>query len=470
MLELPRELYLMICSYLEPTDLTKLAGVSRDTYLAVQQPLYARINITAYASLIKLVNTLQRVPVVSHISSTQRLRWFKLADSQLRERDIKYLDLVLDHRKDGQKITGAIVANCIGAIGRKCYTAQITLTLNATSADFVKQLERLGLPNVVRLALFLGSCGKKMTYTREEWSWKVWELVFSGLTFPDLRKVYVNTYDDHEDEVPDDLFAQMRPWDGYSHAYDKHRTAKHNPPTPFHGLGSMQEIVLAHNSYLDASALQCLFESDIIPGRLTKLEIVDCPALHPVKHLTALSTLLRRALQLVRSLKLHLCDLSGYHEEVTFNEMQYGARINKHPEEHLCNVIRELGQTIPSLDLAVPFICDRIFPPLATQPTVETAAQGFPQVPLHPFGSLPGRIRAEGYKHRQLYCLEGICRAAHSRKHMAARADMQTSDHSWLLLHLPGDHGSWHLSGYSRVKFSPHKELTEPYNKGIWAL
>lgn len=74
MLELPRELYLVVCSYLTPTDVAKLAGVSRDHYLATQQPLYARINITAYGLLIRLVDTLRRVLVVSHISLQQRLR------------------------------------------------------------------------------------------------------------------------------------------------------------------------------------------------------------------------------------------------------------------------------------------------------------------------------------------------------------------------------------------------------------
>ena len=40
MLGLPRELYLECCEYLKRHDLSKLSRVSRDHYLAVQEPLY----------------------------------------------------------------------------------------------------------------------------------------------------------------------------------------------------------------------------------------------------------------------------------------------------------------------------------------------------------------------------------------------------------------------------------------------
>lgn len=68
MLDLPRELYLMVCSYLTPTELSKLAGVSRDHYLAIQEPLFRHIRVTSHARLVKLVGTLMKVPVVSTIS------------------------------------------------------------------------------------------------------------------------------------------------------------------------------------------------------------------------------------------------------------------------------------------------------------------------------------------------------------------------------------------------------------------
>ena len=105
-LDLPRELYLIICSNLSPTDLTRLAGVSRDHYLTAQGPLFSRIHLTSFSALVKLVGTLMKVPVVSQISPKQRLHWHKLSDAQLCERDIRQLDLVLDIVKDASRMTG----------------------------------------------------------------------------------------------------------------------------------------------------------------------------------------------------------------------------------------------------------------------------------------------------------------------------------------------------------------------------
>ena len=68
MLELPRELYLMICDYLSPRDLAQLARVNKDHYLAAQQPLFKNIKITAFGNLVKLVHTITKPPIVSIIS------------------------------------------------------------------------------------------------------------------------------------------------------------------------------------------------------------------------------------------------------------------------------------------------------------------------------------------------------------------------------------------------------------------
>jgi hypothetical protein len=115
MLELPRELYLMICDYLKPTgtyrpipnldfhtdttfihiDLTHLARVSRDHYLAVQQPIFQHVSVYSFDSLVKLLSTALKVPVVSHISPKQRRYWHKLSDAELRERDIRSLHIRL---------------------------------------------------------------------------------------------------------------------------------------------------------------------------------------------------------------------------------------------------------------------------------------------------------------------------------------------------------------------------------------
>ena len=312
-LDLPRELYLMVCTYLQPTDLARLAGVSRDHYLAAQEPLYTAITITSYGRFVKLVDILRRVPVVSTISPQQRLRWFKLTDAQLRERDIKHLHIILDNREDGYRITGATLSNCIGAVTRKCYSVKIHLTLYGAWPKWIPQLERFGLPNVSKLTLFLG--GAELEPGR---AWRgsdespLWNLVFSGSTFSDLKDVYINTRAYNPGDLPTSLQDSIHG----AHPVRDYVWTKPNESTsdnvvPFYGLRGMEQIVLAHTPHPTLDIMQSLFGSDIIPHNLTKLEIVNCASLHPVKHLPAIATLLQRALQLVKHLKLHLCKLSS---------------------------------------------------------------------------------------------------------------------------------------------------------------
>lgn len=67
-LELPREIYLIICSLLSTADLITLASLSRNHYLAAQRPLYSNVRLGHYGALIKLIGALNKVPIVSHIS------------------------------------------------------------------------------------------------------------------------------------------------------------------------------------------------------------------------------------------------------------------------------------------------------------------------------------------------------------------------------------------------------------------
>ncbi|KAK5130072.1 hypothetical protein LTR08_002505 [Meristemomyces frigidus] len=458
-LDLPRELYLDVCSYLEPFDLSKLARVSRDHYSAVQGPLYARIRITSYQSLVKLVHTLPRVPVVSHISPQQRSRWHQLSDAQLYERDIKRLDLVIDsHGKDARRITGATVANCIGVISRQCLGVEITLTLLGAWLHFVKQLETFGLPNVIHLILFIGEdCGDMPGQ-------HVWDLVFSGSTFCDLRSAYVNTTMISETGLPTNLEDSVGfITDDWRHTPEDRSKTSPTPTTPLYGLRKMKEIVLAHNTYLDLPVLETLFGSEIIPQNLTLLEIVDCPKLHPVKHLTALSTLLQRALLLVRHLKLHLCKLTHYDSGEFLNDWGYAARINEHPEEHLCNTVRELGKKIRSLDLAVPFACSNIFSPPIKKAKAYSQLQSFPPVPREPYGTLPDRLSAHGYKHRRLICWHAVCRDAHRWDDMIDVASEQDGDVSWEMVFPAEDRASWHVSGCLPMQYLAQDVLQKPF-------
>jgi len=470
MLELPRELYLMICEYLKPTtDLTRLAGVCKDHYLAVQQPRYREVNITSYRSLIELVQTLQKVPVVSHISPHQRRTWFTLSDAQLSERDIKHLNIVLDERKEGTKILGVILSNFIGAVSRKCYAVKITLSLRVVGAALVKQLEASEVPNVTKLKLLLGSCHPSRCYSGEHsaWSDQVWDFVFSGSTFPDLESVYLDTSSDHQDLR--NLEANNPGSLEYATQHENFLSGEHiNKPraaTPFYGLRSMKQIIFQRMRYLDALALESIFASDVIPKRLTRLEIVECSSLHPVRDLMELSAVLQKALPLVQTLKLHLHELDVYYddadEEMVEYESEYTSRINEHPEDHLCNIIRELGQNIRSLDIAVPFACSRMFLAPEKNPQINATTQQLPSIPLHPRDRLQERVLAEGYKYRKLTCWHGVCRKAHDWEKMSSLANGQTGNHSWLLLYPDKYSGSWHLSGYSPVKFIPNESSTE---------
>ncbi len=74
-IDLPREIYLMVCALLTTTDLTKLASISRDHYLAVQQPLYSSIRIISYKALVKLVGSSVKAPVVSHLTPKYVSLW-----------------------------------------------------------------------------------------------------------------------------------------------------------------------------------------------------------------------------------------------------------------------------------------------------------------------------------------------------------------------------------------------------------
>lgn len=460
MLELPRELYLIICSDLTPTELAKLAGVTRDHYLAVQQPLYARVKITKYSNLIKLVDTLRRVPVVSTISPQQRLRWHKLSDAELRERDIRHLDLLLDSSMDGHRITGAIVANCIGAISRTCQNAKISLTCNGVWRDFTKQFAMVGMPNVVDLALFSGASA------HQHLTAGLWDLLFSGSTFADLKKVYLCSEFATGDDLPRTLQESVGSAVAVHASTLWARDRKWQPSTqamPFYALRSLEEIVLAHNTFLTVDVMESLFGSDIIPQRLRKLEIVNCPTLHPVKHLSALSTLLQRALQLVQHLKLHLCKLPNFDRADTFLDNQYNARISEHPEEHPCAIIRELGQNMRHLDLALPFACNRIFTIPAKKARFTATARDYPGIPQEPHETLPERLIAAGYRYRRLITWHGVCRSAHRWYEMMETADGQDARGvSWELLHPPEEHGSWHVSGCARIDFNANDVLQRP--------
>jgi hypothetical protein len=70
LLDIPRELFLMICASLTPQDLANLTAVSRNTYVATLPVLYHSVTLSNHAALVKFTRTLVKSPVVSQL--TQR--------------------------------------------------------------------------------------------------------------------------------------------------------------------------------------------------------------------------------------------------------------------------------------------------------------------------------------------------------------------------------------------------------------
>jgi hypothetical protein len=223
----------------------------------------------------------------------------------------------------------------------------------------------------------------------------------------------------------------------------------------------MQKIRLEHNKFLTPAILNSLFSSNIIPKRLTTLEIVNCPQLHPTYDLCAIAVLLGRSLQLLQSLRLHLT--GDYMYKLGFQAPNYAAEINEHPEYHICNIVREAGQKIKSLDLALPYACNRMLVPRPKKnDTIRQDRQDLPAISLEPANTLPQRVIAEGYRYRRLHLYSGICREAHDWDDMVALAVDQRGDFGWELLSEPEDRAVWCVSGCAPVECSFEEAITRP--------
>ncbi|KAH9827747.1 hypothetical protein Tdes44962_MAKER09654 [Teratosphaeria destructans] len=454
-LDLPRELFLSVCSYLAPTELTSLAGVSRDNYLAVQQPLFHRIQLTRYGNLIKLVHTLQQIPIVSPISLAQRQRWHRLSDEQLCDRDIRHLRLELDGLREGDRITGTILATCLGAIARKCFRVKIELILKGAWPGFVRQLENHSIPNVASLTLYVATNRS----TRD----RIWELLLSGSYFTDLRSLYLNTMADSDDSLPRTLYDSI----GYAEhsSASQIRQSAVKPLGPFSGLRNMETILLNHVDILNDQLLGLLFCSDTIPKRLKRLEIVNCPKLHPIRDLKAIATLLRRSLRVVDTLKFHTCVLSQAEIDEGSPTITYANQIQDTPANHICNIIRDVGKRVPILDLALPYICTRILQPPTKRPITHESQRDYPHISYEPYETLPRRMVDAGFKHRRVLSLHGICRDAHGWDELCHLASEQDDGVSWELLFSSeeDDRGSWHVGGCLPVFYTADEVLQRPF-------
>lgn len=206
----------------------------------------------------------------------------------------------------------------------------------------------------------------------------------------------------------------------------------------------MTKISIKHNDLLSPQVLQSLFFSKIIPTKLTRLEIVNCPVLHQVRDYADIALLLERALPLLHHFKLHIHRNPGGGQAYY---PQYCADMAEHPEQHICNVVRKAGQKIKSLDIALPYVCNRIFLPRSMAPPAQLAERDYPTIPREPYETLPERLILEGYKYRRLICWDGICTGSHVWEDMLDLADSQGDGISWEIVSYRDKTASWHVGG-----------------------
>lgn len=283
----------------------------------------------------RLVRAIGKPPVVSNISAKQRLHWHKLTDAQLREREIRNLILTLDSRDNHAVATAEHFSRCIGAISRRGNGTKIILALYGDWNHLLLQLKDSALPDVRKLEVCVTRVPDQL-----------WNQCFGGSTFPDLQEIDLDTAHSLPSDRDDTLKIASR---GYSDTHLRsfppalglgHRTRGAQIGSvehlPFHGLSRMASIKLRDMQALDEPVLQSLFGSNIIPRNLTRLEISFCPLLNQTTTLGALSVLLKRGLQLLQYLKLHLVQVHSAVTDIT--ETKYCRATNEDPEHHLCNV------------------------------------------------------------------------------------------------------------------------------------
>lgn len=261
--------------------------MSKDYYMSVQEPFFSHIDIRSFARLVKLVGTLTKPPIVSQISVRQRLRWQSLSDAQLRERDVKRLDISLNFDTESavsKPVNGELLSRCVGAISRCRSGVTIRLSLHGPWDGLLQQLQTVSLPDVRNLVLYLGGGAQGHPPSRSSRAanpLSLWELCFSGSALPDLQAIEFNTRHSSRKDLPatiktsSGLDTNEGDEDNYSFGYGRGKPDF----TPFYGLKKMKRIKLQYNSLLDVTVLKSLLGSNIIPQNLTHLDIVSCPSL-----------------------------------------------------------------------------------------------------------------------------------------------------------------------------------------------
>ncbi|KAF2481932.1 hypothetical protein BDY17DRAFT_174168 [Neohortaea acidophila] len=457
-LDLPRELYLMVCSLLTTADLIHLASTSRDHYRAVQQPLYSHVRISSYPALVNLVDALSTPPIISHVEEGECRRDDKLVDDPLWEREIKTLDLRVHVWKDGELASAPQLSRCIGWIAGQCSQVKISLTL-VEVLDWLMNagLKGLVFPNVTNLSI-VSSPRIQQQVNSPRYTMSIsglWMQALSGSTFPSLQRISLGHAWRTKYDIPPNIRAQCEVARGFRPRRFLAPSGDVAERTPSdYGRLQPQELKIELSLVMNVTFLEGLLASRIIPGRLTRLEIVNCPRVHPILDMGAIADLLRAALPSLQTFKLHL---TPYFDGFEGFPIAYKNKLDAHPEYHYCDIIRELGRTIPHLDLLLPFACSRALQ--TAEHAMNSAAERSmhpPSLSREPLNTLPQRLKAEGYRYRRL-TFTHFCSDVERWDQMAALGERQDEKVSWELIYdadvVEKEQAAWFVSDRAPVHF-----------------
>lgn len=91
--------------------------------------LYRTVSVLSCESLMKLVRSLMRFPVVSRLSARQQARWQTLDDKETREREVKHLTVTISGIGKKANTNIFLVGQMLGAIWRKCSLIHVKLEI-----------------------------------------------------------------------------------------------------------------------------------------------------------------------------------------------------------------------------------------------------------------------------------------------------------------------------------------------------
>lgn len=288
-----------------------------------------------------------------------------------------------------------------------------------------------------------------------------WTFFLGGNVFPDLCSLETKGFPHLPGEQPLSLEQQMIL--ARESSMRRFREPDIRSQVMFKRLEFLRSVRIEGDATLDSPRLHPWLWSTQIPAHLTTLEIVNCPRGFFEANITTLEALLQRSLTELPELR-----------KLKFHTVDYTDPWREGPHHHLCDVVRKFGRKIPHLDLALPFVCAKIFAPQNITPFQgrdSRQALGPPLIAREPLGTLPYRIIDSGFRYRRLIRWTGSCSELYGNLEdelddwdlMTASASAQGAEYSWEIIDHENNVASWHVGGHDTVHFSADDVLKQPY-------